>query len=61
IKSFGNWFCPSIYKKSAHTWANNLDNSFLNHFAIGKDPRIRRIKSHLLIDIIAIVILAIIY
>ena len=37
-----------------------LKNSFLNHFQNLKDPRIDRSKDHLLIDIIAISILAVI-
>ena len=37
-----------------------LKNSFLNHFQDLKDPRIERTKDHLLIDIIAISILAVI-
>ena len=37
-----------------------LKNSFLNHFQNLKDPRIDRSKYHLLIDIIAISILAVI-
>ena len=37
-----------------------LKNSFLNHFQDLKDPRIDRTKDHLLIDIIAISILAVI-
>ena len=37
-----------------------LKNSFLNHFKNLKDPRIDRSKDHLLIDIVAISILALI-
>ena len=37
-----------------------IKNSFLNHFQDLKDPRIDRTKDHLLIDIIAISILAVI-
>jgi len=37
-----------------------LKNSFQNHFQNLKDPRIDRTKEHLLIDIIAISILAVI-
>ena len=37
-----------------------LKNSFLHHFQNLKDPRIDRSKDHLLIDIIAISILAVI-
>ena len=39
---------------------NILNASFLEHFANLKDPRIERNKAHLLKDIIAIAILAII-
>jgi hypothetical protein len=39
---------------------NILNTSFLEHFANVKDPRIERSKEHLLKDIIAIAILAII-
>jgi hypothetical protein len=39
---------------------NILNTSFLKHFANLKDPRIERSKEHLLIDIVAIAILAVI-
>jgi hypothetical protein len=39
---------------------NILNTSFLDYFANLKDPRIQRSKKHLLKDIIAIAILAII-
>ena len=39
---------------------NLLNTSFLEHFANLNDPRIERSKAHLLKDIIAIAILAII-
>ena len=39
---------------------NFLKNSFLIHFQNLKDPRIARTKDHLLIDIIAISLLAVI-
>lgn len=38
----------------------NLDESILKHFADLEDPRIERTKDHLLIDIVAIAILAVI-
>ena len=38
---------------------NLLNTSFLEHFANLKDPRIERSKEHLLKDIIAIAILAV--
>ena len=37
-----------------------LNNSFLQHFAALNDPRIERSKEHLLLDIVAIAILAVI-
>ena len=39
---------------------NNLNSSFLEHFAKLKDPRIERSKEHLLKDISSIAILAVI-
>jgi hypothetical protein len=36
-----------------------LSSNFLQHFATLNDPRIERTKEHLLIDIIAIAILAV--
>ena len=37
-----------------------MNASFLNHFEILRDPRIKRSKQHLLIDIVVIAILAVI-
>lgn len=38
----------------------NLESTFIHHFASLEDPRVERTKHHLLIDIIAIAILAVI-
>lgn len=37
-----------------------LESTFIQHFACLEDPRVERTKHHLLIDIIAIAILAVI-
>ena len=57
----------SVSSRENQKEVNNIDdniiflkNSFLNHFKNLKDPRIDRSKDHLLIDIIAISILAVI-
>ena len=50
-------------KKECYLGSNSISffkNSFLNHFENLNDPRIDRTKDHLLIDIIAIAILAVI-
>jgi hypothetical protein len=47
---------PTVLSKTT----NFLNASFLNHFEILRDPRIERSKEHLLIDIVAIAILAVI-
>jgi len=48
-------------KKNSKSNINKfLTSNFLQHFATLSDPRIERTKDHLLIDIIAIAILAVI-
>ncbi|NEO95956.1 MAG: ISAs1 family transposase, partial [Moorea sp. SIO3G5] len=56
-------FQTAVVPKKTHNYTHPnpgfLTNSFLQHFATLKDPRIERTREHLLIDIIAIAILAV--
>jgi hypothetical protein len=54
----GNYF--SIYTHCKTGMLPFLNTSFFNHFENLIDPRIERSKEHLLIDIVAIAILAVI-
>ena len=51
---------PAKKPESKLETTNLLRTSFLRHFGILNDPRIDRTKEHLLIDIVAIAILAVI-
>ena len=60
IKGFTTKIKPFEKKKSSSNINQLLTKSFFKHFATVTDPRIERSKEHLLIDIIAIAILAVI-
>ncbi|NEP51635.1 MAG: transposase family protein [Moorea sp. SIO3C2] len=59
-RGFNSSFTPKNKQTSQSKINKFLSTSFFQHFATLSDPRIDRSKEHLLIDILAIAILAVI-
>ena len=59
-KGFQNLVKAPIKRNNSQLTSHFLEESFLQNFSALNDPRIERIKEHLLIDIVAISILAVI-